>query len=1010
ARKIVYSIIPVALGMVVVLAVSNYMAAKRQILSGVDREIGILAGQAAGNLAAFFGQRRDDALMLAESPVLHDYLKYLDYDLQEEAEAYRKQLGEYYSQFASKKGVYSRVAYCEASGREVAAGMPRGPAGLRARCGPWSRSVPPAGKVLDTGVPASGGRPMRYQVGVYDDQGRARGSIALSCDPANVRSLLDQVRIGEKGRALLADAQGRELLASRPAFPDAVYGEAAVPGSGLRVRLEAEPKEFLAPLRAVQRWTVLAALGAVTLILLWIGYLARKATRPIADMAEGTRKIAAGDLDFRFDPPAIRELRVLGDAFNDMARSLKERKAQLEARIRQLTALRRMDGTVMQRQDEETILRTCLRAAAMGLSFDRTGLYWVDAGKKEIVGRFLHRMEAMGFTERTFRKRRIPLGEDDILNEVVRTRAAALVKEPALDRRLNPGYLTETKTREFLLAPVCGKDRVFGVFAADNYYGGRPLEEADKDGLMLFANALGLALENATLFRDLAGSEARYRTVLSNSPEAVLGLSREQWITTWSGGGERIFGYGAGEVMGKPLTALFPESAQKECQRMLHEVMEKGSVRDFPMTGRAKGGAPLELSVSWGGAHPDFWMNKEWTVVIRDVTEARKLERQLIRSEKLSAVGQLISGIAHELNNPLQAVVGYAQLLSDDEMSASTRQEMRHIVQNAMRCRKIIENLLLFVRQATTEKRPVSVAKAVRASLSLLEYRLKKADSVRVEARLPKTLPKVRADLQQLEQVLVNLIANACDAMSEQTGPKGLRIRARARGSMVRVSVSDTGPGIAPEHRAHILEPFFSTKPEGRGTGLGLTICRQILEEHGGRLGLEERAGGGSTFWLELPKASAAGAGVRKKVAVPGRVRGKAILVVDDEPAVLSFIEKVLRMEGHQVKGASSLKQAFSKAGAARLDLVVADIRLSDGDGLRLHEDWASHTRQPRPEFLFLTGDVLNLDLERGLAARGLALLHKPADADELRNAVRGLLRPGKERRPRPAKRAARKI
>ena len=191
------------------------------------------------------------------------------------------------------------------------------------------------------------------------------------------------------------------------------------------------------------------------------------------------------------------------------------------------------------------------------------------------------------------------------------------------------------------------------VICLDNFFTGRPLTDADREGLMLYANAVGLALENAMLFQNLAESESRLRTVLENSPEAIIGLSREHWINTWNRGAEKIFGLSSAEVLGKPMTVLFPKGGGAEFKNLLNQVMERGAVKDFLMPGQTKDGRLLDLSVSWGGAHADFWMNKEWTLVIRDITEARRLQQQLIRSEKLSAVGQLISGIAHELNNPL---------------------------------------------------------------------------------------------------------------------------------------------------------------------------------------------------------------------------------------------------------------------------------------------------------------------------------------------------------------------
>jgi two-component system NtrC family sensor kinase len=226
----------------------------------------------------------------------------------------------------------------------------------------------------------------------------------------------------------------------------------------------------------------------------------------------------------------------------------------------------------------------------------------------------------------------------------------------------------------------------------------------------------------------------------------VIGLSREHRISTWNRGAEKIFGLTAEEVLGQPLSVLFASTSGTEFNKLMNLVIEKGAVRDFVMPGKTKEGRPLSLSVSWGGAHMDFWMNKEWTLVVRDITEARRLQQQLIRSEKLSAVGQLISGIAHELNNPLQAVVGYSDILTDDLRqkldptsgrpstveASQVVDDLRVITENAMRCQKIIENLLLFVRQGEIEKKAIELPKILDATRELLQYKLKKAASVQV--------------------------------------------------------------------------------------------------------------------------------------------------------------------------------------------------------------------------------------------------------------------------------------
>jgi two-component system NtrC family sensor kinase len=854
----------------------------------------------------------------------------------------------------------------------------------------------------------------RYAKPVFGRGGVFLGAVVIDCDMQTVGNILSAVRVGQEGEVHLEDAQGKHLLdVTIGPFQRLLRGEAPIlEGDGRwrwKVVVTVPAREFLeGPLKQIFYLTVLASMGACLFLLAIIVGCVSNLMHPIETLVDGTRRFASGDLTYRFPNDTSEELSLLGASFNKMAETLESRNRELENRLRQLTALRDMEESVIQRQDEETVLRTCLEAVARGFGFDRTSVYWVDHNNKEITGRYLYGSDGAGFSEAGFRKRRIPLGGDDILNDVVRKREAVVIKNPTVDPRAQPGFMGETKTREFVLAPICGKDSVLGILSADNSFTGRPLAEADREGLMLCANAAGLVLENALLFQNLAESESRLRTVLENSPEGVIGLSREHRISTWNRGAEKIFGLTAEEVLGQPLSVLFASTSGTEFNKLMNLVIEKGAVRDFVMPGKTKEGRPLSLSVSWGGAHMDFWMNKEWTLVVRDITEARRLQQQLIRSEKLSAVGQLISGIAHELNNPLQAVVGYSDILTDDLRqkldptsgrpstveASQVVDDLRVITENAMRCQKIIENLLLFVRQGEIEKKAIELPKILDATRELLQYKLKKAASVQVVVDFPKNLPRVQGNFQQLQQVFVNLINNACDAMGSQTGEKRITITGREEGDRVHVSVSDTGPGVPEMARSRLFEAFFTTKAEGRGTGLGLPVCRQIIEDHEGKISFSTEVGKGTTFLLELPVArSEAVLPTQAPVALPA-VRNKHVLIVDDEPDVLGFLTKVVQSEGNRVDAATSIKDAISRAGKNSFDLVVTDIRLGEGNGLALYENWGLLSNQPRPLFAFMTGDVINTALAQDFEKRGLPLLHKPIDMVSFQTALRTLLAP----------------
>jgi CheY-like chemotaxis protein len=204
--------------------------------------------------------------------------------------------------------------------------------------------------------------------------------------------------------------------------------------------------------------------------------------------------------------------------------------------------------------------------------------------------------------------------------------------------------------------------------------------------------------------------------------------------------------------------------------------------------------------------------------------------------------------------------------------------------------------------------------------------------------------------------------------------------------------VADSGPGIPESVRERLFEPFFTTKGEGRGTGLGLAVCRQILEDHGGKIGFKTQEGYGTTFFLEIPVSREEEKDGGSVSPILPNIKDKAVLVVDDEPDVLSFLSKVILADGDKVEKAESLLEAKDRISSTGFDLVVADIRLGEGTGINLYENWHLWSRQPRPAFLFITGDVVNQSLAAEIERKGLRLLHKPIDLASFQLAVRGLL------------------
>ncbi len=386
----------------------------------------------------------------------------------------------------------------------------------------------------------------------------------------------------------------------------------------------------------------------------------------------------------------------------------------------------------------------------------------------------------------------------------------------------------------------------------------------------------------------------------------------------------------------------------------------------------------------------------------RNLEDNRKsgalLRAQLIQSEKLSAVGQLISSVAHELNNPLAAVCGYVQIIFTQNPPESLREDLRRVHHSALRCRKAVENLLFFVRRSGGEKSRVDVNAAVRAALDLLEYRLKKTEDVAVDLDLASSMGEIGADFQQIVQVLVNLINNACDAMEgappRQEG-KRIAVRTRQDAEKTEILVEDNGPGVPEAVRASVFEPFFTTKEPGRGTGLGLSICRQIAEEHGGTISFSNLEKGGASFRLLLPRSSPEDLAALKPVADAQEslppVPGRRVLVVEDEKDIAQIIARFLHDEG-DIADIVEPPEALRIATSRPYDLIISDFEMEKTKGPDLYEALIERDPGWSSKFLFVTGDILNPRVLEFLRKTEAACLAKPFDLEDLRRTVRRLL------------------
>ena len=393
-----------------------------------------------------------------------------------------------------------------------------------------------------------------------------------------------------------------------------------------------------------------------------------------------------------------------------------------------------------------------------------------------------------------------------------------------------------------------------------------------------------------------------------------------------------------------------------------------------------------------------------WLEVHRDITNRRQIESRLFHSERLAALGQMVSGVAHELNNALTSVFGYAQLVQKRTRGFEWEVEARHILEEGDRARRIAQNLLLFARGSKSERTPVNLNEVVERTLQIRAHELR-LENISVELDLDERPPEAMADAAQIQQALLNLIVNAEQAIRQARESGHIWIRTKQiSADRIAVVVADDGPGVPPEVVLRIFDPFFTTKPAGVGTGLGLSILYGIVRQHGGDVSVENRPGGGAVFTVELPGAPSSSAGGERPYLIRAprpedqagreKARGSRILVVEDEPTVARLIADVLGEDGHLVDTILDSRQGLDLARARRYDLVICDLRMPYLDGRALYRQLAHDENPLQHRLIFVTGDTLAPRTVDFLQKCGLPYLAKPFLVEELKEVVARSLAP----------------
>ena len=380
----------------------------------------------------------------------------------------------------------------------------------------------------------------------------------------------------------------------------------------------------------------------------------------------------------------------------------------------------------------------------------------------------------------------------------------------------------------------------------------------------------------------------------------------------------------------------------------------------------------------------------EAVVILRDVTEERLMQERLLQSEKMVSVGQLVSGVAHELNNPLTGIMGFAQLLLARDLDEKTEGDVETIYREAERAAKIVQNLLSFARRKRTEKEPANLNSLLERVLELRTYDLQ-VKSIDLELQLDPKLPETMVDANQIQQVFLNLIINAEQAILAEKERGTLKVRTQREKGNIRVTFQDDGPGMEEGTLRRVFDPFFTTKEVGEGTGLGLTICYGIIDEHDGRIWAESQPGRGTTFIIELPIVQGAPK-ARPKAEPEPAVAAHSILVVDDEESIQRLLGSVLELDDHAVDTANNGREALERIAEHHYDIVITDIKMPEMGGRELYERLLKQDPALAARTIFITGDTVNPDTRAFLQDVKNPVLAKPFKLREVRETIGRIL------------------
>jgi PAS domain S-box-containing protein len=774
--------------------------------------------------------------------------------------------------------------------------------------------------------------------------------------------------IRERRAGMSIDSNGNELLGHAGILMGSDR-EGLRPSRTGSVFLVYDLKRYKAEARALVLQQSLYWAGWVTALALgmWLVFHFLL-TRRTARLVHAAEQLAAGNLSARSDLKGTDELGRLSRAFDGMALEV----AQTETRLRQ-DIVERMRSAEALRVSEASY-RAIFDAAedAIFVHDIETGAI-VDVNYKACVSFGYNRDEFRQLDIGTLGSGVPPYTQQDAMGLIARAAAGEQLRVEwhgkSKDDRL--------RWHEVFIKRVTigGQDRILAL--ARDITGRKEAEAA------------------------LRASEEQYHSMFCASIDGLALWNAKGEIVDTNPALWRMYGYSGDESSALPPHGYKGPSYDAE----FLQAVAAGESLHLEVTELRKDGSTLELELH--GIPMQYQGKPHVLTIARDITEKKRSAEELARQreslhqrEKLAALGSLLAGVAHELNNPLSVVVARAVLL-EEQGDPATQAAALKIRTAAERCARIVRTFLAMARQQPPERVPVAINDVVAAALDITAYAVR-TSSIEVTLDLSKNIPPILADADQLHQVMLNLIINAQQSLQDQPPPRRICVTScfDSLAELVCITVADNGPGI-PEHlRARVFEPYFTTKPTGMGTGVGLAVSLGIVEAHGGTLRVDCPTDGGAVFTILLPvgivEAAAANPGLPSKPSASQRT----ILIVDDEVEIREALAEILTGVRHRVVTASSGREALERMAAEHFDAILTDMRMPDLDGRALYREierrWPGQVRR----IVFVTGDTLASALREFVSQSGRPVIEKPFLPSEVRRIVAELFTGSEVARP----------